>query len=175
MKFILLISLEICICDAGEGKWEKNRLPLFIIILKFPFTFSNRQRKSLEVVRHIFAYKHSEASHGNIWSLKPTNLLAVYLNYFFTSCKLWLKLEMTFRDSIANDRKNICNIVSGFMFPKDLVKIFTSLPVLFWWPAKQRSLCLFYLSNDYALPDMCLWDTSQFFKNKLCHVVKKIV
>lgn len=128
MKFILLGSLEVCICDAGEGKWEKNRLSFFVIILKFPFTFSNMHRKSLEVVRHAFACKHSEASYSNIWSLKHTNLLAVYLNYFFTSCKLWLKLEMTFRDSTANDRKSICNIVSGFMFPKDLVNF--SLPCL---------------------------------------------
>lgn len=63
---------------------------------------------------------------------------------------------MTFRDSTANDRKNICNIVSGFIFSKDLVKFFTSLPVLFWWPAKQKSLYLFYLSNDHALPNMRL-------------------
>lgn len=158
MKFVPLISLEVCICGGRRGETGKRRngLSFFIIILKFPFTFSNVQRKSLEVVRNTFAYKLSEAPWSNIWSPKPTNFLAGYLNYFFTSCKLWLKLEMTFRDSTANDGKNICNIVSGFMFPKDLVKFFTSLPVLFWGPAEQRSFCLFYPSDDFALPDMGL-------------------
>lgn len=140
---------------------RRNRLPFFIIILVFPFTSSDVWRKSLELVRNTFAYKLSEAPCSNTWSPKPTNFLAGYLNYFFTSCNLWLKLEMTFRDSTANDSENICNIVSGLMFPKDLVKFFTSLPVLFWWPAEQRSFCLFYRPSVWRtlLCQMCVCKT----------------
>jgi len=141
-------------CRKEEMGKRRNRLPFLIIILKFPFNSSNVQRKSLEVVRNTFAYKLSKAPCSNIGSPKPTNILAGYLNYFLTSCKLWLKLEMTFRNGTAKGSKNICNIVSGFMFLKDLVKFFISLPALFRWPAEQRSFCLFYPCHDFALPDM---------------------
>lgn len=132
-----------------------NRFPFLAIISKAPFTSSNAQRKSLEVVAptlHICSQKLLVATCG-----PPTpNLLAGTSNSFLTSCKSGLKLAMTFRDSTASDSKSTCNRVSGFMLPKSLVKFFSSSPMLFWWPAEQRSFCLFYPSHDFALPDMCL-------------------